>query len=82
MPTLGAYVTDEIASAINAAAEETTGGKIAPWLGEAARQRLEREGRLPGTDRAKAIAEMVDLVDALGPEEFRRRMMAAASAAA
>lgn len=82
MPTLGAYVNDEIARAINAAAEETTGGKIAPWLGEAARQRLEREGRLPGTDRAKAIAEMVDLVDALGPEEFRRRMAAAASAAA
>ena len=81
MPTLGTYVSDEIADAVAAAAKETTGGKIAPWLGEAARQRLEREGRLPGSARAQVLSEMVDLIEVLGPEEFRRRMTAAAASA-
>lgn len=81
MPTLGTYVTDEIAEVIKTAAAAETGGKVAPWLGEAARQRLEREGRLPGSARAQVLSEMVDLIEVLGPEEFRRRMAAAASAA-
>lgn len=56
MPTISAHVSDEFSEAVTAAASNSTEKKVAPWLAEAARQRLEREGMLPGNPNAEVLA--------------------------
>lgn len=81
MPTLGTHVSDEIAAAIVEAAAADAGGKESRWIGEACVQRLERDGRLPGSEDAKVLAEARDLIQAIGHQAFRQRVLAAVAAA-
>ena len=77
MPTLGAHFSDDEAPLVEAAAKAAE-QKVAPYIAEAVRMRMQREGMLPGTPEAEAMAEARDLIAAIGPEEFRKTIKAAA----
>lgn len=57
MPTISSYVSDEFAEAVGRAAGASSEKRIAPWIAEACRQRLERDGMLPGSAEAEARAK-------------------------
>ena len=71
MPTLGAHFSDGEAPHVEAAAK-AAGQKLAPYIADAVRARMQREGMLPGSPEAEALAEARDLIAAVGPEKFRR----------
>jgi hypothetical protein len=79
MPTLSTHVSDEISDAISGALSED--GKVSSWIARACEQRLEREGKLPGSARSKRIAKLIDLAAALKDEELDRLTNDAARAA-
>lgn len=54
MPSLGTYVSDDLARAIQAGADLNNDGKPSPWIAEACRQRAEREGLLESDNTAEA----------------------------
>jgi hypothetical protein len=61
MPTLGTHFTDSEAERIQEIAAVSPQKRVSPWIGEAIRQRLEREGLLPGSpsaDSARLAAEL------------------------
>ena len=71
MPTLGVHFPDDEAPSVEAAAK-AAGQKLAPYIADAVRSRMQREGMLPGSQEAEALAEARDLIAAIGPEKFRR----------
>jgi len=71
MPTFGAHFSEEEAPSVEAAAK-AAGQKLAPYIADAVRSRMQREGMLPGSQEAEALAEARDLIAAIGPVEFRR----------
>ena len=71
MPTFGAHFSEEEAPSVEAAAK-ASGQKLAPYIADAVRSRMQREGMLPGSQEAEALAEARDLIAAIGPEKFRR----------
>ena len=71
MPTLGVHFPDDEATRVESAAK-AAGQKLAPYIADAVRARMQREGMLPGTPEATALAEARDLIAAIGPVEFRR----------
>lgn len=64
MPSYGVYFNETDAPAVEGAAK-AAGQKIAPYIAEAVRRRLESEGHIPGTpahdvrEEALAAAELV-----------------------
>ncbi len=54
------------------AAAKAAGQKLAPYIADAVRSRMQREGMLPGSQEADALAEARDLIAVIGPVEFRR----------
>lgn len=64
MPTFGTYFTDEEAEAVNAAAGMSKEGKPSPYIAEAVRQRMKREGIKPNDPRTALWAA----VEEIGPE--------------
>jgi hypothetical protein len=56
MPTLGAHFSDDEAPAVEAAAKVSPEKKTGPYIAEAVRQRMGREGMLPGNPHAELIA--------------------------
>ena len=81
MPTFGAHFSDDEAHSVEAAAK-AAGQKLAPYIAEAVRSRMQREGMLPGSPEAEAMAEAREMIAAIGPEEFRKTIKAAAKVAA
>ena len=71
MPTFGAHFSDDEAPHVEAAAK-AAGQKLAPYIADAVRSRMQREGMLPGSPEAEALAEARDLIAAIGPEKFRK----------
>jgi hypothetical protein len=71
MPTFGAHFSDDESTIVEAAAK-AAGQKLAPYIADAVRARMQREGMLPATQVAEALAEARDLIAAIGPVEFRR----------
>lgn len=71
MPTFGAHFSDDEAPSVEAAAK-AAGQKLAPYIADAVRARMQREGMLPGSPEAEALTEARDLIAAIGPVEFRR----------
>ena len=71
MPTLGVHFPDDESPSVEAAAK-AAGQKLAPYIADAVRARMQREGMLPGSQEAEALAEARDLIAAIGPEKFRR----------
>lgn len=61
MPTISAHVSDEIALAVTKAAPFSEQKKPGPYIAEAVRIRLERDGMLPGDAQAEIVAISVDL---------------------
>lgn len=80
MPTLAAHFSEDEAPHVEAAAK-SAGQKLAPYIADAVRSRMQREGMLPGTPEATALAEARDLIAAIGPERFRQTLKEAAQAA-
>jgi hypothetical protein len=56
MPSFGTYFSDEEAPAVEAAARISPEKKVAPYIAEAVRQRMAREGTLPTDPRAELLA--------------------------
>ena len=73
MPTFGAHFSDAEARSVEAAAK-AAGQKLAPYIADAVRARMQREGMLPGSPEAEALAEAREMIAAVGPVEFRRRI--------
>ena len=71
MPTLGVYFSNNEARHV-ATAAKASGENVSPYIADAVRSRMQREGMLPGTPEADALAEARDLIAAIGPVEFRR----------
>ncbi len=71
MPTFGAHFSADEAPSVEAAAK-AAGQKLAPYIADAVRSRMQREGMLPGSPEAEALAEARDMIAAIGPVEFRR----------
>jgi len=71
MPTLGVHFPDDEAPSVEAAAK-AAGQKLAPYIADAVRSRMQREGMLPGSPEAEALAEAREMIAAIGPEKFRR----------
>jgi len=71
MPTLGVHFSAEEAHSVEAAAKAAS-QRLAPYIADAVRARMQREGMLPGSPEADALAEARDLIAAIGPEKFRR----------
>jgi predicted hydrolase (HD superfamily) len=61
MPSLGVYFSDEEATAVDAAAVVSPEKKPSPYIAEAVRQRLSREGMLPGNPRAEINAAIEEV---------------------
>ena len=76
MPTLGVHFPDDEAPSVEAAAK-AAGQKLAPYIADAVRSRMQREGMLPGSPEAEALAGARDLIAAIGPEKFRRLIILA-----
>ena len=81
MPTLSGHFSEDEAPHVEAAAK-AAGQKLAPYIADAVRSRMQREGMLPGSPEADALAEARDLIAAIGPEKFRKTIKEAASFAA
>lgn len=68
MPTYSFHCPEAERATLDKAITEQAGGKEGPWLKEAVRQRLEREGYLPDTPehtrREKREALLRELTDA------------------
>ena len=71
MPTFGAHFSDDEAHIVEAAAK-AAGQKLAPYIADAVRSRMQREGMLPGSAEAEAQAEAREMIAAVGPAEFLR----------
>ena len=71
MPTLGVYFSNNEARHV-ATAAKASGENVSPYIADAVRSRMQREGMLPGTPEAEALAEARDLIAAIGHVEFRR----------
>ena len=71
MPTFGAHFSDDEAPSVEAAAK-AAGQKLAPYIADAVRSRMQREGMLPGSPEAEALTEAREMIAAIGPEKFRR----------
>ena len=71
MPTLGVHFPDDEAPSVEAAAK-ASGQKLAPYIADAVRSRMQREGMLPGSPEAEALTEAREMIAAIGPEKFRR----------
>ena len=71
MPTFGAHFSDDEATHVEAAAK-AAGQKLAPYIADAVRARMQRDGMLPGSAEADALAEARGVIAAIGPVEFRR----------
>ena len=71
MPTFGAHFSDDEAPSVEAAAK-AAGQKLAPYIADAVRARMQREGMLPGSQEADALTEAREMIAAIGPVEFRR----------
>jgi len=71
MPTLGVHFPDDEAHIVEAAAK-AAGQKLAPYIAGAVRARMQRDGMLPGSPEADALAEAREMIAAIGPEKFRR----------
>lgn len=56
MPTLGTHVSDEFATIVESAALSSPEKKVGPYIAEAIRLRLERDGMLPGDPQAEVLA--------------------------
>jgi hypothetical protein len=56
MPTISAHVDEKTAETIENAARVSDEKKVGPYVAEAVRQRLAREGMLPGNPHAEIIA--------------------------
>lgn len=67
MPTISAHVTDHTADAVIAAARISKEAKVGPYIAEAVRQRMAREGTAVPDPRAElfAAAEEVGIDNAL-----------------
>ena len=76
MPTFGAHFSDDEAPSVEAAAKAAA-QKLAPYIADAVRARMQREGMLPGSPEAEALAGARDLIAAIGPEKFRRLIILA-----
>ena len=76
MPTFGAHFSDDESPIVEAAAK-AAGQKLAPYIADAVRARMQREGMLPGSPEAEALAGARDLIAAIGPEKFRRLIILA-----
>jgi hypothetical protein len=61
MPTLGAHFTDDFSAIIEGVAATSPEKKVGPWITEACRQRLEREGLLPNNPRAEVLAAIEEI---------------------
>ena len=76
MPTFGAHFSDDESPIVEAAAK-AAGQKLAPYIADAVRSRMQREGMLPGSPEAEALAGARDLIAAIGPDKFRRLIILA-----
>ena len=56
MPTISAHVSDEFNSAIASAAKVSSEKKVGPWLAESAKQRLIRDGMMPGDPATEVMS--------------------------
>lgn len=56
MPTISSHVSDEFARTVETAAAASAEKKVGPYIAEAVRRRLEREGMLPGDPQAEVLA--------------------------
>lgn len=72
MPTLGAHFPDDEAKIVENAAAVSPQEKTGPYIVEAVRQRLQREGLLPVNERAEVLAAIEEI--GVGPalEVLRR----------
>ena len=67
MPNLGAYFPDEEAATVLAAAE-AAGQKRNSYITDAVRERMRREGHVPGTPAHDIRAAAVAAAEIAGPE--------------
>jgi hypothetical protein len=67
MPTLGAHFSDAEAEDVKKAARVSDEQQVGPYIAVAVRQRMEREGMLPGNPRSELLsaAEEVGIEDAI-----------------
>lgn len=67
MPTLGTHVNEDFAATVERAAKVSPEKKVGPYISEAIRQRLERDGMLPTLPHGElvALAEEIGLDAAL-----------------
>jgi hypothetical protein len=61
MPTLGGHFSDDLEALVKCAARAAPEGKVGPYIVEAVRQRLEREGLL--TQKPVSVAELHAALD-------------------
>lgn len=61
MPTISAHVSEDFASAVENAAAVAEEKKVGPWLANAAKDRLEREGLMPGNPKAEILAAVEEI---------------------
>jgi hypothetical protein len=81
MPTISAHLPDQEFDAFETAVKASAEKKQGPYIAEAVRQRMEREGMLPGNPHAElvAAAEEVGIEHAVSAlkREARKRKHAA-----
>lgn len=67
MPTISAHVDEDMAKQVDLAAKASEQKRPGPYIAEAVRQRMQREGMLRGDPRAELIcaAEEVGVENAL-----------------
>lgn len=56
MPTLGAHFPDNVVETVENAAKASPEQKVGPYIVEAVRQRMAREGTLPGNPYAELLS--------------------------
>jgi hypothetical protein len=81
MPTLGSHFSETEAAIVAKAAKASGSEKVSPYIAEAVRQRLEREGFLPGT-KEHARREMLAILDQTMSDEQLSALVAGQCAAA
>lgn len=76
MPTLGGHFPEEEASSVRRAASASEQKQVGPYIVEAVRQRLARDGLMPANPKAELLAavEEIGVVPAL--EILRREQRA------
>lgn len=75
MPTLSAHFQDDEAELVEKAAQ-VSGQKIGPYIADAVRTRMLREGQIPGTQEAEARKIFEDIMKAEGAKEMITRLTA------